>query len=112
MRSVILAGVLACAVLSAAHAQQQSSAPADRAVSQKISSALVKAGIDPRITSVTVITAANHTVYLKGLITDTNEIALAGKVAQQNAPGYKVVNQINSSFFGDPSHVNGGGQPK
>jgi osmotically-inducible protein OsmY len=111
-RSMMFALVFICAAFSSVHAQQQSSAPADKAVSNKIANALVKAGIDPRTTSVQVVTTTGHVVYLKGLISDTNEVALAGKVAAQNAPGYKVVNQINSSFFDDPSHVNGGGQPK
>jgi len=89
-------------------AQQQSNAPADRAMSQKISSALVKAGIDPRTTSVRVITTSDHVVYLKGLISDTNTIKLAGDVAAKTAPSYRIVNQINSSFFDDPNHVSGG----
>jgi len=107
---VILLALIACT--PSVHAQiKQSRAPADKAVTSKIAKALVTAGIDPRTTSVQVITTSGHVVYLKGLISDKNEIALAGKVAAQNAPGYKIENKINSSFFDDPSH-NSGGQDK
>jgi osmotically-inducible protein OsmY len=91
-----------------AQAQQQSTAPADKAVSQKISQALIQAGIDPRITSVQVITTSDHVVYLNGLISDKNTIQLAGTVAAKTAPGYRVVNNIKSSFFDDQNHVTGG----
>jgi len=91
-----------------AQTPKQSSAPADKAVSKKISQALVKAGIDPRITSVQVITTSDHVVYLKGLISDTDTIKLAGNVAAKTAPTYRIVNQINSGFFDDPNHVSGG----
>jgi len=103
-------GLFLIAVTSTALAQTptQSSAPADKAMSKKISQALVKAGIDPRITSVQVITTADHVVYLKGLISDPNTIKLAGSVATKAAPNYRVVNQINSGFFDDPNHVDGG----
>ena len=107
-------GLLVFTLAPAALAQTptQSKAPADVAVSKKISQALVKAGIDPRTTSVQVITTSSHVVYLKGLISDKQQIQLATKVAEQNAPGYKVVNEINSSFFADPNHDTGGAQDK
>jgi hypothetical protein len=90
-----------------AFAQMQSSAPADRAAADTISKALVKVGIDPRVTSVQVVTTADHTVYLKGLIGDSNLIKQAGIAAAKAAPGYHVVNNIHSSFFDDPNHVTG-----
>ena len=93
--------------LSPALAQQQSPAPADRIVQQNIANALVKAGIDPRVTSVQVIATADHVVYLKGLISNPDTIKLAGTVASKTAPSYRVVNNIKSSFFDDPSHVTG-----
>jgi osmotically-inducible protein OsmY len=89
-------------------AQVQSSAPSDRAIGQNISKALIKAGIDPRTTSVQVITTSTHVVYLSGLISDPQTIKLAGVVAARTAPAYRIVNNIRSSFFDDPSHVNGG----
>jgi hypothetical protein len=89
-------------------AQEQSRLPADRAMSHKISRALVKAGIDPRTTSVQVITTADHVVYLTGLISDRDTIKLAGQVASQIAPSYKIVNKIHSGFFDDPNEVDGG----
>lgn len=91
-----------------AEAQMQSPAAADRAIAQNISNALIKAGIDPRITSVQVITTSDHTVYLKGLISDQNQIKLAASVAAKTAPSWRIVNNINSSFFDDPNHVTGG----
>jgi osmotically-inducible protein OsmY len=93
---------------SGALGQVQSSSPADKAVAQNISKALVKAGIDPRTTSVHVVTTADHVVYLTGLISNKNTIELAAQVAARTAPSYKVVNKINSSFFDDPNEVNGG----
>src|ERR1700679_3767262 len=57
-------------------AQVQSSAPSDRAIGQNISKALIKAGIDPRTTSVQVITTSTHVVYLSGLISDPQTIKL------------------------------------
>jgi osmotically-inducible protein OsmY len=89
-------------------AQVQSNAPADRSITQNISKALIKAGIDPRITSVRVITTSNRVVYLSGLISDAQTVKLAAVVAARTAPGYRVVNNIRSSFFDDPNHVNGG----
>jgi hypothetical protein len=91
----------------AAQAQQQSGAPADRAMAQTISSALIKAGIDPRTTSVQVITTSDHAVYLTGLISDPDRIKLAGTVAAKAAPSWRVVNNIRGSFFDDPNHVRG-----
>ncbi len=90
-----------------AHAQTQSSAPADRAVAQTISNALVKAGIDPRTTSVQVITTSDHAVYLTGLISDQNRVKLAAETAAKAAPSWRVINNIRSSFFDDPNHVRG-----
>jgi osmotically-inducible protein OsmY len=104
----VMTVLLGAALSGTAIAQTQSGAPADRALAQNISKALVKAGIDPRITSVQVIVAADHTVYLKGLISDPNMIQRAVSTAQQTAPGYRVVNNIQSSFFGDATHLNGG----
>jgi len=89
-------------------AQVQSNAPADKSITQNISKALIKAGIDPRTTSVRVITTSNRVVYLSGLISDAQTVKLAALVAARTAPGYRVVNNIRSSFFGDPNHVNGG----
>ena len=103
--TVLLLGVV---ISGSATAQVQSSAPADRALAQNISKTLVKAGVDPRITSVQVIVASDHTIYLKGLISDPNTIQRAVNAAQQTAPGYRVVNNIQSSFFGDATHLNGG----
>jgi methionine-rich copper-binding protein CopC len=108
MRAFLLAGVMLMAGLSLAHAQVQSKVPADKALAKKILNAIVKAGVDLRTASVQVVVTADHTVYLKGLISDSNEAQLAVKTAQENAPGYKVVNKINGGFFDDPNHVNGG----
>jgi osmotically-inducible protein OsmY len=91
----------------AAQAQQQSGAPADRTMAQTISSALLKAGIDPRTTSVQVITTTDHVVYLTGLISDPDRIKLAGTVAAKAAPSWRVINNIRGSFFDDPNHVRG-----
>jgi hypothetical protein len=113
VRAAILAGLLTCVVFSLAHAQQRSQAPADKALSKKIFNAIVKAGVDLRTNSLRVIVTADHTVYLKGLISDANEVQLAVKVAQDNAPsGYTVVNKISGSFFDDPNHDTGGAQDK
>ena len=113
MRALILAGVVALAGFSMAQAQQRSQAPADKALSKKIFNAIVQAGLDLRTNSLRVIVTADHTVYLKGLISDANEVQLAVKVAQDNAPsGYTVVNKISGSFFDDPNHNTGGAQDK
>jgi hypothetical protein len=74
-------------------------------VAQIVSNALVQAGIDPRTTSVRVVTTADHAVYLTGLISDRAKIKLAGDVAAKSAPSWHVVNNIHASFFDDPSHV-------
>ena len=92
-------------VLSSLQAQTQSGAPADQEISQKISRALSEAGIDPRTTSVKVITTSDHSVYLTGLISNKDTIKLAGDVAARTAPTSRIVNQIHSSFFDDPNHV-------
>jgi hypothetical protein len=99
--------LLPAAMPGCALAQMQSSAPADRAVARAVSGALVKAGIDPRITSVQVIATSGHVIYLSGLIGDQNTIKLAGAAAAKAAPGWRVVNNIHSGFFDDPSHVTG-----
>jgi osmotically-inducible protein OsmY len=100
---------LALVILTSwAQAQEQSTSPADEAVSKNISKALVKAGINPRLTSVQVIATSDHVVYLTGLISNKDTIKLAGDVAAQTAPSYRVVNNIKSSFFDDPNHVSGG----
>jgi osmotically-inducible protein OsmY len=93
--------------LAAAQAQQQSNAPADKAIAQTISNALAKAGIDPRTTSVQVITTSDHAVYLIGLIGDRSRIKLAGDVAEKAAPSWRVINNVHGSFFDDPNHVRG-----
>lgn len=92
---------------SAAQAQTQSPAPGDKAVAQTISDALIKAGIDPRTTSVQVVTTVDHVVHLTGLISDRAKAKLAGDVAAKAAPSWRVVNNIRSSFFDDPNHVRG-----
>ena len=92
---------------SSMRAQTQSSSPADQKVSQKILQALAAAGIDSRTTSVKVITTSEHVVYLTGLISNQDTIKLAGDVAAKTAPSFRIVNQIQSSFFDDPNHVTG-----
>ena len=104
---LFLAICAAAFLTTAAPAQVQSSAPADRAVAQNIAGALAKAGIDPRTTSVQVIATSDHAIYLTGLISDPNRIKLAGEVAAKVAPSWHVVNNIRSSFFDDPAHVRG-----
>jgi osmotically-inducible protein OsmY len=91
--------------LTDAHAAEQSRVPADQAVQQNISRALIQAGIDPRRTSVQVVTTSDHVVYLSGLISDRDTIKLAGTVATKTAPSWRVVNNIRASFFDDPNHV-------
>jgi hypothetical protein len=91
-----------------AQAQMQSNAPADKAAAQNVAKALVKAGIDPRTTSVRVTTTADHTLYLSGLISDAQVIKLTASAAAKAAPSYRVVNNIHSGFFDDQSHVIGG----
>ena len=105
MNACFAAIVATMMLISDAQAQVQSDAPGDRAVTQRVSEALVKAGIDPRTTSVRVVTTADHTVHLSGLISNAQTIKLAASAAAKAAPSYRVVNTIHSSFFGDPSHV-------
>jgi hypothetical protein len=90
---------------TAVQAAEQSRLPADLAVQQNVSRALVSAGIDPRRTSVQVVTTSDHVIYLSGLISDRNTINLAGTVAAKMAPSWRVVNNIRASFFDDPNHV-------
>ncbi len=105
---VCVAALVALTMLaSGAQAQVQSNAAADRAVAQNVSEALVKAGIDPRTTSVRVTVTADHTVYLSGLISNAQTIKLAASAAAKAAPSYRIVNGIHSGFFDDPSHVTG-----
>jgi hypothetical protein len=104
--AIVVAGTVSLPIKVSA--QVQSSAPGDRAITQNISKALIKAGIDPRTTSVQIITTSTHVVYLSGLISDPQTIKLASVVAARTAPAYRIVNNIRSSFFDDPSHVNGG----
>jgi len=92
---------------AAAIAEAQSSATADKAATQNVSRALVQAGIDPRVTSVQVVTTSDHVVHLSGLISNVQLIRAASAAAAKAAPGYRVVNNIRSSFFDDPSHVSG-----
>jgi hypothetical protein len=92
--------------LADAQAAEQSRLPADQAVKQNVSRALVDAGIDPRVTSVQVVTTSDHVIYLNGLISDRDKIKLAGAVAAKTAPSWRVVNTIRASFFDSPNHVN------
>jgi osmotically-inducible protein OsmY len=107
MKTVFTALLATMLVAGRADAQVQSTAPADEAVTQKVSQALVQAGIDPRTTSVKVLTAANHTIYLSGLISNAQTVKLAESAARKAAPSYRVINNIRSSFFADPNHVTG-----
>lgn len=104
---LLLLGLIIVGTATWAQAPEQSTAPADRVVSQSVSSALVRVGIDPRVTSVKVVTTAGHVVYLTGLISDRSKIMLAGATAAKAAPGYRIVNNIHAGFFDDPNHVNG-----
>src|ERR1700753_2588414 len=88
-------------------AEAQSSATADKAATQNVSRALVQAGIDPRVTSVQVVTTSDHVVHLSGLISNVQLIRAASAAAAKAASGYRVRNNIRSSFFDDPSHVSG-----
>jgi hypothetical protein len=97
--SLVLSGAIA-------EAAEQSRLPADQAVQQNVSRALVQAGTDPRLTSVQVVTTADHAIYLSGLINNRDTIKLAGAVAAKTAPSWRVVNNIRGSFFADPNHVN------
>ncbi len=109
MRAVskmIYSGLSLLMSLTGVWAAEQSRLPADQAVQQNVSRALIQAGIDPRRTSVQVITTADHAIYLSGLISDRDTIKLAGAVAEKAAPSWRVVNNIRASFFADPNHVN------
>ena len=102
------ASILAMMILvGPADAQVQSTAPADQAVTQNVSRALIKAGIDPRTTSVKVITTTDHAVYLSGLISNAQTVKLAESAARSAAPSYRVTNKIRSRFFADQNHVTG-----
>ena len=107
MRPVKIALVSLSLLLSSAQvrAAEQSRLLADQAVQQDISRALIRAGVDPRRTSVQVVTTSDHVIYLSGPISDRNTIKLAGSVAAKTAPSWRVVNNIRSSFFDDPNHV-------
>ena len=102
---VIFAGLLL--IPTSAMSQAQSPASADRAAAQNVSRALIRAGIDPRVTSVQVVTTSDHVVHLSGLISNAQLIKAASAVAAKAAPGYRVVNNIRSSFFDDRNHVSG-----
>jgi hypothetical protein len=103
---IVFASLSVLLSLADVHAAEQSRLPADQAVQQNVSRALVKAGIDSRLTSVQVVTTSDHVIYLSGLISDRDTIKLAGTVAAKTAPSWRVVNTIRASFFDDPNHVN------
>jgi hypothetical protein len=105
-RNLVAASTFAVLSSAGALAAEQSHTPADLAVQRNVSQALVKAGIDPRVTSVQVVTTSDHVIYLSGLISNRDKIDLAGTVAAKTAPSWRVVNTIRSSFFDNPSHVN------
>jgi osmotically-inducible protein OsmY len=107
MKTAVAALLAMMVVAGRADAQVQSTAPGDQAVTQKVSLALVQAGIDPRTTSVKVLTTADHTIYLSGLISNAQTVKLAETAARKAAPSYRVINNIHSSFFGDQNHVTG-----
>ncbi len=102
----VFAGLALLLSATAVQAADQSRQPADLAVQQNVSRALVQAGIDPRRTSVQVVATSDHVIYLSGLISDRNTINLAGAAAAKAAPSWRVVNNIRASFFADPNHVN------
>ena len=107
MRAKIMMAVGLSVLPIAASAQSQSSATADKAATQNVSRALVQAGIDPRVTSVQVVTTSDHVVHLSGLISSVQLVKAASAAAAKAAPGYRVINNIRSSFFDDPNHVTG-----
>jgi hypothetical protein len=102
---VVFAGVSLLLSITDVEAAEQSRLPADQAVQQNVSRALINAGIDPRLTSVQVVTTSDHVIYLSGLISNRDTIKLAGTVAAKTAPSWRVVNSIRASFFDDPNHV-------
>ncbi len=106
MFKTVFAGLAFLLSATAGQAAEQSRLPADQAVQQNVSRALVGAGIDPRRSSVQVVTTSDHVVYLSGLISDRNTISRAGAVAAKAAPSWRIVNNIRASFFDDPNHVN------
>jgi hypothetical protein len=103
---IVLAGLALLLPAAEVQAAEQSRLAADEAVQQNVSRALVQAGIDPRRTSVQVVTTSDHVIYLSGLIGDRNTIKMAGAAAAKAAPSWRVVNNIRASFFDDPNHVN------
>ncbi|HEY1607335.1 MAG TPA: BON domain-containing protein [Allosphingosinicella sp.] len=103
---LVFAALNALLSATAVQAAEQSHLPADQAVQRNVSRALAGAGIDPRRTSVRVLTTSDHVIYLSGLISDRSAIRLAGAVAARTAPTWRVVNNIRASFFDDPNHVN------
>jgi osmotically-inducible protein OsmY len=103
---MVFAGLSLLLSLTDVQAAEQSRLPADQAIQQEVSRALVKAGIDPRLTSVQVVTTSDHVIYLSGLISNRDTIKLAGSVAAKTAPSWRVVNTIRANFFDDPNHVN------
>ena len=103
---IALTGLSLLLSLAEAQAAEQSRQPADQAVQQNVSRALIEAGIDPRRTSVQVMTTSDHVIYLSGLISNRDTIKLAGSVAAKTAPTWRVVNNIRGSFFDNPNHVN------
>jgi osmotically-inducible protein OsmY len=107
MRKKIMIAVGLFVIPISAFSQTQSSAAADKAATQNVSHALVQAGIDPRVTSVQVVTTSDHVVHLSGLISNVQLIKAASAAAAKAAPGYRVVNNIRSGFFDDPNHVTG-----
>lgn len=104
---ILVSGLIVLILGSLSQAQTQSSAPGDRAVSEKITQALAAAGIDSRTTSVKVTTTSEHEVYLTGLIRNKDTIKMARDVAAKTAPSFRIINQIHFSFFDDPNHVAG-----
>ncbi len=105
---IVFAGLLLLVSATGVRAAEQSRLPADQAVQQNVSRALIDAGIDPRRTSVQVVTTSDHVVYLSGLISDRDTIKLAGAAAAKAAPSsWRVVNGIRGSFFDDQNHVRG-----
>lgn len=103
---IVFVGLALLLSLADVQAAEQSRLPADQAVQQNVTHALIAAGIDPRRSSVQVVTTSDHVIYLSGLISNRDTIKLAGTVAAKTAPSWRVVNTIRSSFFDDPNHVN------
>lgn len=106
LSKMMIASAILLLSATAVRAAEQSRQPADQAVQQNVSRALIGAGIDPRRTSVQVITTSDHAIYLSGLISDRSPIQQAGAAAAKAARGWRIVNNVRSSFFSDPNHVN------